>query len=199
VCASPIRFLVHRSQYEAFRTAFVAGALALKSGNGLAADTQFGPLIHPRRVDEMQRLVDDALAQGARLLCGGQRPAGVGDAGYFYPPTILEATPLSAQVQALEPFGPIALLDVFDGLDEALARANALPYGLAAYAFTRDLATAHVLSQGLEAGMVGINHFGVSQPETPFGGTKESGLGQESGLEGLLSYTEVKLISVASF
>lgn len=195
VCASPIRFLVHRSQYNAFRTAFVAGAMALKCGSGLEASTQFGPLIHERRIGEMQAFVDDALAQGATLLCGGER---LDRPGSFYPPTVLEATPASARVQTQEPFGPIALLDVFDDMDEVLARANALPYGLAAYAFTRDLMTAHNLGQGLEAGMVGINHFGVSQPETPFGGTKDSGLGQESGLEGLLSYTEVKLISVAS-
>jgi succinate-semialdehyde dehydrogenase/glutarate-semialdehyde dehydrogenase len=111
---------------------------------------------------------------------------------------VLEGVPQSACVQTEEPFGPIALIDAFDTLDEALERANALPYALSAYGFTRDLAVAHRLGQELEAGMVGINHFGVSQPETPFGGHKDSGLGQESGLEGLLGYTEVKLVSVAA-
>lgn len=195
VCASPIRFLVQRSKIDAFRAAFVAGAQALKVGDGLDEGTQFGPLIHERRLAEMQRLVDDACARGARLLCGGCR---LDRPGWFYAPTVLEGAPPEALVQQQEPFGPIALLDAFDTLDEAIARANALPYGLAAYAFTQDLLIAHRLGQELQAGMVGINHFGVSQPETPFGGVKDSGLGHESGLEGLLGYTEAKLVSVAA-
>jgi len=195
VCASPIRFLVHRSKIDAFRAAFVAGAQALKVGDGLDEGTQFGPLIHERRLAEMQRLVDDACARGARLLYGGRR---LDRLGWFYAPTVLEGAPPEALVQQQEPFGPIALLDVFDTLDDAIVRANALPYGLAAYAFTQDLLIAHRLGQELQAGMVGINHFGVSQPETPFGGVKDSGLGHESGLEGLLGYTEAKLVSVAA-
>jgi succinate-semialdehyde dehydrogenase/glutarate-semialdehyde dehydrogenase len=194
VCASPVRFLVHRSRLDEFRAAFVAGARALVLGNGMDEGTQVGPLIHERRLAQMQVLVDDALERSARLLCGGKR---LDRPGWFYPPTILEGAPEDAQLQQVEPFGPIGLLDGFDTLDEALARANALPYGLAAYGFTRDLATAHRLAQDLQAGMVGINHFGVSQPETPFGGIKDSGYGHESGLEGLLGCTEVKLVSVA--
>jgi succinate-semialdehyde dehydrogenase/glutarate-semialdehyde dehydrogenase len=131
----------------------------------------------------------------ARLLCGGRR---LDRPGWFYAPTVLEGAPADSLVQQQEPFGPIALLDAFDTLDEAIVRANALPYGLAAYAFTADLASAHRLGRELQAGLVGINHFGVSQPETPFGGIKESGLGHESGLEGLLGCTEVKLVSVAA-
>lgn len=195
VCASPIRFYVAASRYEAFRDAFVAQARALRVGPGLEEGVQMGPLIRPRRVAEMQAFVDDALAQGARLACGGtpvDRP------GCFYAPTVLEAVPAQARVQRAEPFGPIALLEAFDSLDEAIGRANALPLGLGAYAFTGELATAHRLADALEAGMVGINHFGVSQPETPFGGLKESGIGQESGMEGLLGYTDVKLVSIAS-
>jgi succinate-semialdehyde dehydrogenase / glutarate-semialdehyde dehydrogenase len=111
---------------------------------------------------------------------------------------VLEDAPPDCRVQQEEPFGPIGLLEAFDDLGQAIARANALPYGLAAYAFTRDLATSHRLSRELQAGMVGINHFGVSQPELPFGGLKDSGLGSESGLEGLLAYTDVKLVSVAA-
>jgi succinate-semialdehyde dehydrogenase/glutarate-semialdehyde dehydrogenase len=195
VCASPIRFLVHRSKLDAFRDAFVAGAQGLKVGNGLDEGTQFGPLIHERRLAEMQRFVDDAAERGGRVLCGGRR---IERPGWFYAPTVIEGAPTDALVQTLEPFGPIALLDAFDSLDEAIARANALPYGLAAYAFTRDLGVAHRLSQELQAGMVGINHFGVSQPETPFGGVKHSGIGHESGLEGLLGYTDLKLITLGS-
>ena len=195
VCASPVRLLVQRARLDAFRDAFVAGTQALKVGDGLAEGTNFGPLVNERRLALMQQLVDDALACGGRLLCGGRR---IERPGWFYAPTVIEGAPERARVQSEEPFGPIALLDAFDDLDEAIARANALPYGLAAYAFTRDLATAHRLGQELQAGMVGINHFGVSQPETPFGGVKESGIGHESGLEGLLGCTELKLVSVAA-
>ena len=153
-----------------------------------------GPLANGRRLGDMQRLVDDALARGGKLLCGGHR---VGKIGYFYAPTVLSECPSDTLVLHEEPFGPIAILQPFDVLDEAISAANALPYGLAAYGFTHDIATAHRLGEELEAGMVGINHFGVSQPETPFGGWKDSGFGQESGLEGLLGYTEVKLCSIA--
>lgn len=194
VCASPIRFIVHRSQYEAFRDEFVRGASSLKVGAGLEEGVQFGPLIESRRVLEMQSFVDDAVASGATIACGGKR---VNRPGYFFEPTVIEHASLTSRVQNEEPFGPIAVLDVFDDLDDAVSRANRLPVGLAAYAFTNNLDWSHRLSTDLEAGMVGINHFGVSQPETPFGGVKESGLGHESGLEGLLGYTDLKLISVA--
>jgi succinate-semialdehyde dehydrogenase / glutarate-semialdehyde dehydrogenase len=195
VCASPIRFLVQRALYERFRAAFLAETLELKVGSGLDPGIQVGPLIHERRITEMQRFVDDARSCGARVLCGGGR---LDRPGFFYAPTVLEYVPVSARAQREEPFGPIALLDAYDTVEEALERANALPYGLAAYAFTHDLQLSHRLSAGLIAGMVGINHFGISQPETPFGGVKDSGLGSESGLEGLLGYTDVKLVSVAS-
>jgi succinate-semialdehyde dehydrogenase/glutarate-semialdehyde dehydrogenase len=195
VCASPIRFLVHRAIYPAFREAFLAGARALRVGPGLEEGVNMGPLIAERRIAEMQSFVDDAVQVGARLLCGGRR---VARPGFFFEPTVLEDAPPDCRVQQEEPFGPIGLLEAFDDLGQAIARANVLPYGLAAYAFTRDLATSHRLSRELQAGMVGINHFGVSQPETPFGGVKDSGMGSESGLEGLLAYTDVKLVSVAA-
>lgn len=194
VCVSPTRFYVHTSQFAAFREAFVQGARKIKVGSGMEEGVEMGPLVHARRLDDMQTLVDDAVRRGGQLLCGGHRIAG---AGYFYAPTVLAQLPPDARVLCEEPFGPIAILQAFDQLDEAISAANALPYGLAAYAFTRDIGQAHRLSEELEAGMVGINHFGVSQPETPFGGWKESGHGQESGTEGLLGYTDVKLCSVA--
>jgi succinate-semialdehyde dehydrogenase/glutarate-semialdehyde dehydrogenase len=194
VCASPIRFLVHRSIYGEFRDAFVSAASALKVGSGFEQGVQLGPLIAQRRVDEMLAFVEDAVEKGASVLCGGKpivRP------GYFFEATVLENAPVNARVQQQEPFGPIALLDPFDELDDAIHKANSLPYGLAAYGFSQELGTVHRLSSELQAGMIGINHFGVSQPETPFGGIKESGHGSESGLEGLLGYTEVKFVSVA--
>jgi succinate-semialdehyde dehydrogenase/glutarate-semialdehyde dehydrogenase len=193
VCASPIRFLVHRDQYNAFTEAFTAGARALRLGPGLDAATQMGPLTHARRLDDMAQFVSDALDQGATLRCGGQHLLGP---GFFFEPTVITDAPPTARVNRIEPFGPIAVIQPFDTLDEAITQANALPYALGAYAFTRDLHTAHRLGEEIEAGMVGINHFGVSQPEMPFGGWKDSGVGQEMGAEGLLPYTELKTITV---
>jgi succinate-semialdehyde dehydrogenase/glutarate-semialdehyde dehydrogenase len=195
VCAAPIRFLIHRTGYARFRDAFVAEASTLRLGAGLEAGSQMGPLIHERRIADMQQFVSEATGLGGRVLCGGARLA---RPGYFFAPTVIEGAPAAARVQREEPFGPIALLDAYDTLDEAIARANALRYGLAAYAFTTDLRLAHRLGSELQAGMVGINHFGISQPETPFGGVKDSGTGHESGLEGLLAYTDLKLVSVAA-
>jgi succinate-semialdehyde dehydrogenase / glutarate-semialdehyde dehydrogenase len=195
VCASPIRFLVPRSEFGKFRDAFVAGARALKVGPGMDSATQMGPLIHERRMQDILDFVADARAHGGRVLCGGTR---LGDRGYYVAPTVIEGAPLSARAQVEEPFGPLALIDAYDTVEEAILRANAVRYGLAAYAFTRDLALAHRFQEELQVGMVGINHFGISQPETPFGGVKDSGFGQESGLEGLLAYTDVKLVSVAA-
>jgi succinate-semialdehyde dehydrogenase/glutarate-semialdehyde dehydrogenase len=106
--------------------------------------------------------------------------------------------PATSRLAKTEPFGPIATIEPFDSLDDAIAKANASPYGLGAYGFTRDIVTVHRLGEELEAGMVGINHFGVSQPEMPFGGWKESGHGQEMGAEGLLSYTELKTVIVGT-
>lgn len=193
VCASPIRFYLPRAHFGEWASAFTQAARALRLGRGDDPATQMGPLAHARRIEDMQRFVEDALESGAQLLCGGrraQRP------GFFFEPTVIANAPASSRVMRQEPFGPIAVLQPYDTLDEAVAAANALPYGLGAYAFTRDLQIAHALGEQLEAGMVGINHFGVSQPEMPFGGWKESGIGQEMGAEGLLHYTEVKTITV---
>lgn len=193
VCASPIRFYVHRRHHAEWSQGFVAAAAGLRLGPGLEEQTQMGPLAHVRRVEEMQSQVADALDQGARLLCGGKRLA---RRGYFFEPTVFADVAPASRLARSEPFGPIATIEPFDTLDEAIARANASAYGLGAYAFTRDLRTAHRLAEEIEAGMVGINHFGVSQPELPFGGWKESGHGHEMGAEGLLGYTELKTVVV---
>lgn len=195
VCASPIRFYVPRQHMAAFAEPFVQGARALRLGAGLDPRTQMGPLTHVRRIEDMQRFVDDAVEGGARLLTGGHR---VDRRGFFFEPTVLADAPPGARLMQTEPFGPIAVIQPYETLDEAIAAANALTYGLAAYAFTRDLHVAHRLSEEIEAGMVGINHFGVSQAEMPFGGWKESGVGQEMGAEGLLHYTDLKTITVGA-
>lgn len=195
VCASPTRFLVHASLFESFLNTFCEGVHQLRLGNPLQTGVDMGPLTHVRRVDEMQALVDDALTCGATLMCGGTRVSG---RGYFFAPTVLAGVPQSARIMRQEPFGPIAVINAWTELDDALALANSLPYGLAAYLFTRDLTLAHTVSTRLEAGLIGVNHFGVSQPETPFGGVKESGYGSESGQEGLAAYLDTKFTSFGS-
>ncbi len=193
VCASPIRFFVPRARHEAFVERFAAAARALRLGPGNDAATQMGPLTHARRLQDMADFIEDARAHGVRVVAGGRRDE---RPGYFFEPTVLADAPPASRVMRLEPFGPIAVINPYDTLDEAIAAANALPYGLGAYAFTRDLATAHRLGESLQVGMVGINHYGVSQPELPFGGIKASGEGVEMGAEGLLAYTEVRTLTV---
>ena len=191
VCASPTRFLVHESLFKAFVGTFVAGARRLRIGNGLENETEMGPLIHARRIGAMEALVEDALACGATLACGGKR---LNVPGHFFEPTVLIDVPDAARIMREEPFGPIAVINAWNDLDDAVGQANALPYGLSAYLFTRDLTLAHTVSARLEAGMVGVNHFGVSQPETPFGGVKESGNGREGSKYGIEDYLEVKYL-----
>jgi succinate-semialdehyde dehydrogenase/glutarate-semialdehyde dehydrogenase len=195
VCASPIRFFVARASYARFVEGFVAAAQALKLGPGHDPATQMGPLAHVRRLDDMQRFVDDAREHGATIACGGRR---VARPGFFFEPTVVTDAPPRSRVMQHEPFGPIAVITPFDSLDEAIARANETPYALGAYAFTRDLGIAHRLGEELDAGMVGINHFGVSQPELPFGGRKASGEGVEMGAEGILAYTSLKTVTVGT-
>ncbi len=193
ICTSPTRFFVARPAYARFVEAFAAAASALTLGNGLERGTEMGPLAHERRLAAMERLVAQTQAAGGRLATGGRRLDG---AGYFFQPTVMRDVPAEAPLMREEPFGPIAAIMPFDSLGLAVAMANSLAYGLAAYVFTADLERAHGVSAALEAGMVGVNHYGISQPETPFGGVKESGYGSESGMEGLLGYMDTKLISL---
>lgn len=195
VCASPSRFLVHQTLFDSFLRDFAVGVGGLRVGSGLVPGVDMGPLAHGRRVGQMEVLVEDALACGATLVCGGRRMPGP---GFFFEPTVLANVPPAARIMREEPFGPVAVINAWTSLDEVVAEANGLPYGLAAYLFTRDLTLAHTVSARLEAGMVGVNHFGVSQPETPFGGVKESGYGSESGQEGLAAYFDTKLTSFGS-
>lgn len=193
VCISPTRFYVQRQVHDAFVERFAAAAAALRVGDGLAEGTQMGPLANPRRITAMQGLVDDAVASGARQLCGGR----IAGAGNFWAPTVLADVPASARVMSEEPFGPVAVTARFDSVDEAIALANRLPYGLAAYAWTGSIRTAHRLSEDLECGMLGVNNTAITFAETPFGGVKDSGYGSEGGSEGMEGYLETKLVSLA--
>ncbi|MER6346222.1 NAD-dependent succinate-semialdehyde dehydrogenase [Streptomyces sp. NPDC001595] len=192
VCTSPSRFLVHESLVEEFTAAFVEAAEAVVVGDGLAEGTTMGPLANERRLAAMERLVADAVERGAKVLTGGERPD---RPGWFYAPTVLTDVPADAELLHEEPFGPLAPIVPFTGLDEALAIANALPYGLAAYGFTESAATAERLAGELEAGILSINHCGGSVHEAPSGGVKDSGYGREGGPEALDAYLVTKRVS----
>jgi succinate-semialdehyde dehydrogenase/glutarate-semialdehyde dehydrogenase len=194
-CIAPTRFLVQEGVYDRFVEGFSKAALALRVGDGLAKDTVMGPLTNTRRLDAIDQLVQDALAQGAELVTGGRR---IGTVGNFYEPTVLSRVPVTARAMNEEPFGPLALVNPFSRLDEAIEEANRLPYGLAAYAFTRTAATSHHLASSIEAGMLSINHFGLALPETPFGGVQDSGYGSENGSEAIDNYLVTKFITQAS-
>jgi succinate-semialdehyde dehydrogenase/glutarate-semialdehyde dehydrogenase len=192
VCTSPTRFYVHKSIYKPFAKAFAEKANDIVVGNGLDPGTQMGPLANYRRIQAMEALVADARARGARVLAGGERPR---NRGFFFPVTVLADLPDDARAMNEEPFGPLALINPVSSLDEALEKANSLPFGLASYAFTHSASNADRLVQGIEAGNLSINTLEASVAETPFGGVKESGHGREGGVEGLTSYTFVKNIS----
>ena len=192
VCTSPTRFFVQQPLYERFAKAFAEKAKAITVGRGLDEATEMGPLANGRRVEAMEMLVADARAKGARVLAGGER---LGNRGYFFAPTVLADVPDEARAMREEPFGPLALINPVETLDDAIAKANALPFGLAAYAFTNSARNADRLAEDVEVGNFSINTLEASVAETPFGGVKESGFGREGGAEGLSHYTIVKNVS----
>ncbi len=189
VCISPQRFYVHDSVVDEFTDVAVAIAEKQVVGNGLDPGTTMGPLINGRQRDRVEEIVSSSVDGGAKVLTGGSRIDG---AGYFYQPTVITNVTPDSPVHTEEIFGPVMPVLSFDDVDEAIARANQTDYGLAAYVYTRDLATAFKVSEELEFGMIGINDWFPSTPEAPFGGMKQSGLGREAGSEGILEYVEVK-------
>jgi succinate-semialdehyde dehydrogenase/glutarate-semialdehyde dehydrogenase len=193
VCISPTRFLVHESVRKEFTEAFVQYAATLKVGDGLAEGTQMGPLANPRRVKAMADFIGDAVGRGGKLLAGGQR---IGDTGNFWQPTVLADVPQQARVLNEEPFGPLAVIQGFSTLEEAIAEANRLPWGLAGYAFTRSLKNADLLARRVEVGMLWINSSAMPFAEMPFGGIKDSGYGSEGGPEALEAYLNARAVSV---
>jgi succinate-semialdehyde dehydrogenase/glutarate-semialdehyde dehydrogenase len=192
VCTSPTRFYVQEPLFEAFTKAFVDKARTVKVGDGFDPSTQMGPLANHRRIDALETLVADARKKGARVLAGGER---LGGRGYFFPLTVLANLPDDARAMSVEPFGPLALINPVRTLDEAIQKANGLPFGLAAYAFTNSARNVDRLIEGVEVGNLSINTLEASVAETPFGGVKDSGYGREGGPDGLSHYTIVKNVS----
>jgi succinate-semialdehyde dehydrogenase / glutarate-semialdehyde dehydrogenase len=193
VCISPTRFLVHNSVRDAFTKALIGHADRIKVGDGLADGTTLGPLANARRVAAMASIVDDARRSGATVATGGER---LGTIGNFFAPTVLTDVPPETDVFNNEPFGPIAAIRGFDHLEDAIAEANRLPFGLAGYAFTNSFKNIHVLTQSLEVGMLWINQSATPWPEMPFGGVKDSGYGSEGGPEALDCYLVAKSVTV---
>ena len=191
VCTSPTRFFVQDAVHDRFLTAFADGMAALKVGDGTEPGVDMGPLANGRRILAMEELVADAIKRGAKLVTGGSR---IGNRGYMFQPTVLAGVPDDAMIMSNEPFGPIAIVNRFATLDEALAKANSVSVGLAGYAFTDSQSRAVAISDRLEVGMLGINSFAVSQIEAPFGGVKDSGYGYEGGPEGLEHYLHRKFV-----
>jgi succinate-semialdehyde dehydrogenase/glutarate-semialdehyde dehydrogenase len=194
VCISPTRFYVQEKGYNKFVARFTEYAKGLKLGDGLEKGTTLGPLANPRRLDAMEAIVIDAKARGGKIQTGGTRH---GNQGYFFEPTVITDIPDDSKIMTDEPFGPIAPIVPFKTFDEVVERANSLPFGLAAYAFTASSATAIAIGDAIQSGMVGVNSVAISTPETPFGGIKESGYGSEGGIEGLQAYLNTKFISQA--
>jgi succinate-semialdehyde dehydrogenase / glutarate-semialdehyde dehydrogenase len=191
VCVSPTRFIVQQGVYERFRSGFAERAGQLRVGDGLEEGVQMGPMANPRRPEAMERLIGGAVAAGARLHAGGRR---LGSEGFYYAPTVLSEIPQSAPIMNEEPFGPVALVNPFRTEEEMIAEANRLPYGLAAFAWTKDAGRQRRLAREVESGMLCINTTALGGSDSPFGGVKWSGHGSENGPEGVMSCMVLKAV-----
>ncbi len=190
-CLAANRIFVHADIYEPFVERFAARTKELKVGSGFEAGVEIGPLMHERAISKCQSHVDDAVARGARLLAGGKRHE---RGGSFYAPTVLADADESMAIFQEETFGPVAAIARFDSEVEAVARANATEYGLAAYLYTRDHDRICRVTDALAYGMVAVNCVKMTGHPIPFGGIKQSGLGREGGRHGIAEYTQLKYV-----
>ena len=195
VCVTPDRLFVHNNLHDEFVTEFTKRAANINLGDGLDPTTEMGPLINAQRMVEIDAIIQDAVAAGAKLETGGKRASGF-STGHFYEPTVISNVTDEMRVFAEENFGPIAAISQFSDEDEVLKRANASPMGLSAYVFTQCPERARRAVAMLKSGMVGVNSFALAASEAPFGGTKYSGLGREGGAEGIEDYLDTKLSQV---
>jgi succinate-semialdehyde dehydrogenase / glutarate-semialdehyde dehydrogenase len=192
VCLSPSRFYIHAKIAPAFTKHFIDFAKAMRLGEGRETGVQMGPLNNKRRLEAATTLVEQARGSGARVETGGKR---IDRAGYFFPPTVLTNVAEGARILSEEPFCPVAPIMTFESLDEAIQRANAVEFGLAAYAFTNRTDRAAEFSERIDAGWIGVNNFTPSLADAPIGGVKDSGLGYEGGPEGLDAYMHTRFVS----
>jgi aminomuconate-semialdehyde/2-hydroxymuconate-6-semialdehyde dehydrogenase len=198
ICLCGSRLLIERSYYPEFRDAFVARAKLLRVGDPLDAHTQQGPLVSRAHFDKVMGYIELAQSEGGKLLCGGAavQPPGRCENGWFVAPTVLEGLGPYTRTNSEEIFGPVVTLQAFDDEDEALALANATPYGLATSLWTSDLRRAHRMAAHIESGIVWVNTWLQRDLRTPFGGVKQSGLGREGGLEAMRFFTETKNVCI---
>lgn len=192
VCLSPSRFFVQEGVAKLFTEKFIEYAAAIHMGNGMEAGVQMGPLNNLRRLQAAQHFVEQAHGGGAKVRTGGKTLAG---AGHFFQPTVLTDLNADAAILSEEPFCPVAPIMTFGSMEEGLAKANAVEFGLAAYAFTNHMERAAEFSERVEAGWIGINNFTPSLADAPIGGVKDSGLGYEGGPEGMDAYQHLRFIS----
>lgn len=191
-CTAANRIYVQSAIHDEFAARLTGRMSALAMGPGVAPETECGPMITAIAVGKIDRLVQDALAKGATLLCGGSRPD---RQGYYFQPTVLSGVVAGADMIHEEIFGPVAALCRFGTEEEAISRANDTEYGLSAYIFTRDIARGLRVARRLESGMIALNRGLVSDPAAPFGGVKQSGLGREGGPDGIYEFLETKYIA----
>ncbi|MCA0014993.1 NAD-dependent succinate-semialdehyde dehydrogenase [Mesorhizobium sp. B292B1B] len=190
-CLAANRIYVQRPIYDRFCAAFAKRIEAMRTGNGLAGESDIGPLMHERAVKKVEEQVADALAHGARCLVGGRRH----QAGpLFYQPTLLADVSDEALIMREETFGPVAAVTPFDSEDEVTARANASEYGLVAYVVTENGARQQRMGRALDYGMVAINRVKITGAPIPFGGVKQSGIGREGSRHGLEAFTDLKYL-----
>jgi succinate-semialdehyde dehydrogenase/glutarate-semialdehyde dehydrogenase len=191
VCISPSRFYIHENKKDQFAKSFVEKTLKLKIGNGMEKNVQLGPITTKKRLGEIEKLVEVTKEEGAKILCGGKRPAGF-NKGYFYEPTVFDNIKDNFKIMTEEPFGPLTPLLTFKSFDEVIERANNQLAGLAGYVCTNSIELANKTSESLETGMVAVNTPFISNAETPFGGIKQSGYGREGGSVGIKDYLNIK-------
>lgn len=190
-CIAAKRFIVHTDVYEEFTRRFVEGMKALKVGDPLQEDTEVGPLSSEQGRADLEALVEDALGHGAIALCGGKRPAGLPEGGYYYAPTVLAQVGPEMRIHHEEAFGPVATLYRVSDLDEAVAIANDTPFGLSSNVWSRDEQDIDRFARDLEAGGVFVNGMTASHPAFPFGGVKRSGYGRELAAHGIREFCNI--------
>jgi len=191
VCISPSRFYIHENKKNDFIKLMVEKTKKLKIGNGMKKDTVLGPLTTKKRLEEIEALVETTKKEGAKVLCGGQKPAGF-NKGYFFEPTIFENVKDNFTIMHQEPFGPLVPILSFKDFDEVVKRANSNDLGLTSYIYTNNLEKAHKASELMETGTVAVNTPVVTLPEAPFGGIKQTGYGREGGSMAIKDYLNIK-------
>ena len=191
-CMAATRFFVHESKYDDFVQQYAAEVKKILVGDGMEEGTTMGPLTNQRRMQTMKELVDDAVRKGAVVQCGGKAIPGQ---GFFFEPTVLSDVTDEMAIMQEEPFGPITPIAKFSDWDSVIARANSTPYGLASYLFSNDLNICQKVSRELEVGLLGINTMQVAGTAVPFGGVKDSGIGREGAIDGILECMVTKTIT----